>query len=86
MNLGEPRPAAAPRHAFVLVVVTLVGLHACMAATRVAASLAVLAQGHPAWVVGALLSALEVRGARLGVATMCVGLGQGIALLLERTE
>jgi MFS family permease len=56
MNLGEPRPAAAPRHAFVLVVVTLVGLHACMAATRVAASLAVLAQGHPAWVVGALLS------------------------------
>ena len=56
MNLGEPRPAAAPRHAFVLVVVTLVGLHACMAATRVAASLSVLAQGYPAWVVGALLS------------------------------
>lgn len=56
MNLGEPRPVAAPRHAFVLVVVTLVGLHACMAATRVAASLSVLAQGYPAWVVGALLS------------------------------
>jgi MFS family permease len=47
---------AAPRHAFVFVVVTLVGLHACMAATRVTASLAVLAQGHPAWTVGALLS------------------------------
>jgi MFS family permease len=47
---------AAPRQAFVFVVVTLVGLHACMAATRVAASLAVLAQGHPAWTVGALLS------------------------------
>jgi MFS family permease len=47
---------AAPRRALALVVVTLVGLHACMAATRVAASLAVLAQGHPAWTVGALLS------------------------------
>jgi MFS family permease len=47
---------AAPRQAFVFVVTTLVGLHSCMAATRVAASLAVLAQGHPAWTVGALLS------------------------------
>lgn len=44
------------RRAFVLVVVTLVGLHACMAATRVAATLAVLAQGFPEWTVGALLS------------------------------
>jgi MFS family permease len=44
------------RRAFVLVVATLVGLHACMAATRVAATLAVLAQGFPAWTVGALLS------------------------------
>jgi MFS family permease len=44
------------RPAFVFVVVTLVGLHACMAATRVAASLAVLKQGHPEWTVGALLS------------------------------
>lgn len=47
---------AAPRQSFVLIVVALVGLHACMAATRVAASLAVLKQGHPAWVVGALIS------------------------------
>jgi len=47
---------AAPRGAFVLVVGTLVGLHACMAATRVAATLAVLAQGFPEWTVGALLS------------------------------
>jgi MFS family permease len=44
------------RRTFVFVVVTLVGLHACMAATRVAASLAVLQQGHPEWTVGALLS------------------------------
>ena len=47
---------AAPRGAFVLVVGTLVGLRACMAATRVAATLAVLAQGFPEWTVGALLS------------------------------
>jgi MFS family permease len=52
----EPSRAASPRHAFALVVVTLVGLHACMSASRVAASLAVLEQGHPAWTLGALLS------------------------------
>ena len=44
------------RRAFVLVVTALVGLHACMAATRMAATLAVLAQGFPEWTVGALLS------------------------------
>jgi MFS family permease len=49
-------PARGPRRAFVLVVATLVGLHACMAATRVAATLAVLGQGFPEWTVGALLS------------------------------
>ena len=32
---------AAPRSAFLMVIATLVGLHACMAATRMAASLAV---------------------------------------------
>ena len=52
--------AAAPRSAFLLVVTTLVGLHACMSATRVAASLAVLQQGHPDWVVGVLLSLYAV--------------------------
>jgi len=52
--------SAAPRSAFVLVVATLVGLHACMAATRVAASLSVLAQGYPEWVVGVLLSLYAV--------------------------
>lgn len=51
---------AAPRSAFVLVVTTLVGLHACMAATRIAASLSVLAQGYPEWVVGVLLSLYAV--------------------------
>jgi len=52
--------AAAPRSAFVMVVTALVGLHACMAASRVAATLAVLKQGHPAWVVGVLLSLYAV--------------------------
>jgi MFS family permease len=48
--------AGAPRSALVFVVAALVGLHACMAATRVAATLSVLAQGYPDWTVGALLS------------------------------
>ncbi len=52
--------AAVPRSAFLMVIATLVGLHACMAATRVAASLAVLKQGHPDWVVGVLLSLYAV--------------------------
>lgn len=60
MTDPSPAPAAAPRSAFLMVVATLVGLHACMAATRVAASLAVLEQGHPAWVVGVLLSLYAV--------------------------
>jgi MFS family permease len=49
-------PSTAPRSALVFVVAALVGLHACMAATRVAATLSVLAQGYPEWTVGALLS------------------------------
>ena len=51
---------AAPRSAFLMVIATLVGLHSCMAATRVAASLSVLKQGHPDWVVGVLLSLYAV--------------------------
>ncbi|HET9821430.1 MAG TPA: MFS transporter [Burkholderiaceae bacterium] len=58
--LGGGGPAAAPRSAFVHVVAALVGLHACMAATRVAASLAVLQQGYADWVVGLLLSLYAV--------------------------
>ncbi len=58
MSLGGA--AAVPRRAFLMVMATLVGLHACMAATRVAASLAVLQQGHADWVVGVLLSLYAV--------------------------
>ena len=58
--MSGPLAVPAPRSAFVLVVATLVGLHACMAATRIAASLAVLDQGHPAWVLGLLLSLYAV--------------------------
>jgi MFS family permease len=57
---GLRMSTAAPRSAFLMVITTLVGLHACMAATRVAASLAVLKQGHPDWVVGGLLSLYAV--------------------------
>ncbi len=48
-----------------------------------------LAIGHPLGASGArimttLLHALQDRGAGLGLATMCIGLGQGIAVLIER--
>ena len=33
-----------------------------------------------------LLHALRDRGGRYGLATMCIGLGQGIAVLFERIE
>jgi len=52
--------AAVPRSALLMAVCTLVGLHACMAATRVAASLALLQQGYPPWVVGVQLSLYAV--------------------------
>jgi acetyl-CoA acyltransferase len=50
-----------------------------------------LAIGHPlgasgARIVTTLAHAMRDEGARLGLATMCIGLGQGIALLLERIE
>ena len=50
-----------------------------------------LAIGHPLGASGAriattLIHALRDREARLGLATMCIGLGQGIAVLLERIE
>lgn len=44
------------RAAFPAVIAALVCVHAGMAATRVTASLLVLHQGYPEWVVGALLS------------------------------
>ena len=48
-----------------------------------------IAIGHPLGMTGArlvLTAALQMRrsGARYGLATMCVGVGQGVAMLLER--
>lgn len=48
-----------------------------------------IAIGHPLGASGAriattLIHAMRDRGARLGIATMCIGLGQGIATLFER--
>lgn len=46
--------------AFPWIIATLVAVHACMAATRVTASLWVLDQGHGEWTVGVLLSLFAV--------------------------
>jgi len=48
-----------------------------------------IALGHPLGMSGARLAltavhGLEKRGGRLGLATMCVGVGQGVSLALER--
>ncbi|WP_339896910.1 acetyl-CoA C-acyltransferase FadA [uncultured Gilvimarinus sp.] len=48
-----------------------------------------IALGHPfgcsgTRITGSLLSVLEARDARVGLATMCIGLGQGIATIIER--
>lgn len=48
-----------------------------------------IALGHPlgcsgARISGTLLHLMEAKGARTGVATMCIGLGQGIATVFER--
>jgi acetyl-CoA acyltransferase len=50
-----------------------------------------LALGHPlgasgARIVTTLLHALRDGGGRLGLATMCIGMGQGIAVLCERLD
>jgi acetyl-CoA acyltransferase len=50
-----------------------------------------LAIGHPLGASGAritatLLHALHDTGGRLGLAAMCIGMGQGIAVLFERSE
>jgi 3-oxoadipyl-CoA thiolase len=49
-----------------------------------------IAWGHPLGASGArltmtLMLELEATGARYGLASMCIGVGQGIALVLERT-
>lgn len=48
-----------------------------------------IALGHPigcsgARIAGTLLTAMESRDARLGIATLCIGVGQGLAVLVER--
>ena len=48
-----------------------------------------IALGHPIGSTGArilttLVHELRRRGGRYGLATMCIGVGQGIALLVER--
>jgi acetyl-CoA acetyltransferase len=50
-----------------------------------------LAIGHPLGASGiriatTLIHALRQSSARLGLATMCIGLGQGIAVLFERVD
>jgi acetyl-CoA acetyltransferase len=50
-----------------------------------------LAIGHPLGASGArilttLVHAMQQAGKRLGIATMCIGLGQGIAVACERVE
>ncbi|MBV8721524.1 MAG: 3-oxoadipyl-CoA thiolase, partial [Candidatus Eremiobacteraeota bacterium] len=50
-----------------------------------------IALGHPLGASGArmtttLLHELRRRGGRYGLATMCVGVGQGIATIFERIE
>ncbi|MCV2349628.1 MFS transporter [Paucibacter sp. Y2R2-4] len=56
---NAPSPAEL-RRAFPWLIATLISLHACMAVTRVAASLWVLHQGHGEWTVGVLLSLFAV--------------------------
>ena len=50
-----------------------------------------IAIGHPigcsgARIVGTLLANMKERGARRGIATLCIGVGQGLALLVESLE
>jgi acetyl-CoA acetyltransferase family protein len=49
-----------------------------------------IALGHPVGASGAriavtLVHAMQARGAKVGLATLCVGLGQGMSVLFERT-
>jgi acetyl-CoA acetyltransferase len=50
-----------------------------------------IALGHPigcsgARIVTTLAHSMKRRNAALGIATLCVGVGQGMAMLLERTS
>jgi 3-oxoadipyl-CoA thiolase len=60
-------------------------------ATKVNICGGAIALGHPLGSSGArilvtLVHALQRRGARYGLATMCIGVGQGIALIVERLK
>lgn len=64
-------------------------LHLPDSADHVNANGGAIALGHPLGMSGTrlvltLLRQLEASGGRLGLATMCVGVGQGIALAIER--
>jgi acetyl-CoA acyltransferase len=48
-----------------------------------------IALGHPlgcsgARITGTLLNVMEWKDGQIGLATMCIGLGQGIATIIER--
>ena len=48
-----------------------------------------IALGHPigssgARILGTLLWAMKARGSKRGMAALCIGVGQGIAMLVER--
>jgi acetyl-CoA acyltransferase len=48
-----------------------------------------IALGHPlgcsgARIITTLLHLMEAKGAKTGVATMCIGFGQGVATVFER--
>ena len=58
--MNEVPAARNLRHAFPWLIATLVSVHACMAVTRVSASLWVLHQGLGEWTVGVLLSLFAV--------------------------
>jgi 3-oxoadipyl-CoA thiolase len=58
-------------------------------ATRVNVNGGAIALGHPigssgARILGTLLWTMKARGARRGMAALCIGVGQGIAMLVER--
>ncbi|RZL39008.1 MAG: MFS transporter, partial [Rubrivivax sp.] len=55
-----PQPQPHLRHAFVWLIATMICVHACMATTRVTASLWVLNQGYGEASVGMLLSLFAV--------------------------
>lgn len=58
--MSESTQVAHLRRAFPWLIGSLIALHACMAVTRMAASLWVLHQGHGEWAVGVLLSLFAV--------------------------